>query len=100
MAIHLYFELIRNSQSAAIKSIAPKIGCGLDTLRKWVRRAETDSGLRYDITTAERDRIKALERENRQLKQTNGILKKASALKATVVGCPQCTLSSFFWHLS
>ncbi|MCL4168043.1 UNVERIFIED_CONTAM: hypothetical protein GTU68_056837, partial [Idotea baltica] len=63
----------------AIKSIALKIGCGADTLRTWVRRAETDSGLRDGITTAERDRIKALERENRQLRQANEILKKASA---------------------
>ena len=67
------------SQSAAIKSIAPKIGCGPDTLRAWVRRAETDSGRRDGVTTAERDRIKALERENRQLRQANEILKKASA---------------------
>ena len=65
-----------DSQSAAIKSIAPKIGCGPDTLRGWVRRAETDSGRRDGVTTADRDRIKALERENRQLRQANEILKK------------------------
>jgi transposase len=68
-----------DSQSAAIKSIAPKIGCGPDTLRAWVRRAETDSGRRDGVTTAEQDRIKALERETRQLRQANEILKKASA---------------------
>lgn len=68
-----------DSQSAAIKSIAPKIGCGPDTLRAWVRRAETDSGRRDGMTTSERDRIRALERENRQLRQANEILKKASA---------------------
>lgn len=68
-----------DSQSAAIKSIAPKIGCWSDTLKAWVRRVETDSGRRDSITTAERDRIKALERENRQLRQANEILKKASA---------------------
>jgi len=68
-----------DSQSAAIKSIAPKIGCGPDTLRAWVGRAETDSGRRDGVTTSERDRIKALERENRQLRQANEILKKASA---------------------
>jgi transposase len=68
-----------DSPSAAIKSIAPKIGCGPDTLRAWVRRAETDSDRRDAVTTAERDRIKALERENRQLRQANEILKKASA---------------------
>ena len=68
-----------DSQSAAIKSIAAKIGCGPDTLRAWVWRAETDSGRRDGVTTAERDRIKALERENRQLRQANEIRKKASA---------------------
>jgi transposase len=56
-----------SSQSAAIKSIAPKSGCGSDTLHAWGRRAETDSGHQDGITTAEQDRIKALERENRQL---------------------------------
>jgi transposase-like protein len=67
------------SQSATSNSIAPKIGCGPDTLRSWVRRSETDSGRRDGVTTAERDRIKALEREHRQLLQANEILKKASA---------------------
>ena len=56
-----------------------RIGCGPDTLGAWVRRAETDSGRRDGVTTAERDRIKALERKNRQLRQANEILKKASA---------------------
>lgn len=68
-----------DSQSATIKSIAPKIGCGADTLRAWVQRTETVSGLRDGVTTTERDQIKALERENRQLRQANEILKKASA---------------------
>jgi transposase len=68
-----------DNQSAAIKSIASKIGCGPDALRAWVRRAETDSGGRDGVATAKRDRIKALERENRQLRQANEILKKASA---------------------
>ena len=65
--------------SAAIKSIAPKIGCGPDALRAWVRRAETDSGRRDGVTTSEWDRIKVLERENCQLWQAYEILKKASA---------------------
>lgn len=63
---------------ATVAEIAPKIGCGPDTLRAWVRRAETDSGRRDGVTTTERNRIKALERENRQLRQANEILKKAS----------------------
>jgi transposase-like protein len=68
-----------DSQSAAIKSIAPKIGYRPDTLGAWVWRTEMDSGRRDCVTTAESDRIKALERENRQLLQANEILKKASA---------------------
>jgi len=68
-----------DSQSAAIKSIAPKIGCGFDTLRNWVKRAEIDAGVRDGVTSEERARIKELERENRQLRQANEILKKASA---------------------
>ena len=68
-----------DSQCAAIKSIAPKIGCGPDTLRAWVRRAETNSGHRDGIITAEQDRPKTLERENRQLRQANEILKKVTA---------------------
>ena len=70
------------SQWAAIGSIAAKIGCTGETLRKWVRQAERDSGQRPGATTEERERIKALERENRELRQANGILKKASAYSA------------------
>ena len=67
------------SQWAAISSIAPKIGCTPETLRKWVRQSERDQGTRSGQTTAERDRIKALEREVRELRQANEILRKASA---------------------
>ena len=67
------------SQWSAIVSIASKIGCTGETLRKWVRRAERDQGLRDGTTTEERDRLKALERENRELCQANEILRKASA---------------------
>ena len=68
-----------DSQWAAIRSIAEKIGCTAETLRKWARRAERDSGRRPGLTTEERERIKALERENRELKRANEILRKASA---------------------
>ena len=68
-----------DSQPAAIKSISPKIGCGPDMLRAWVRRGETDIGRRDGVTTSERDRIKALEHENRQIRQPNEIQKKALA---------------------
>ena len=67
------------SQWAAIGSIAAKIGCTAETLRNWVRQAERDQGLRAGTTSEERDRIKALERENRELRQANEILRKASA---------------------
>jgi transposase-like protein len=67
------------SQWATIMSIAPKIGCNAETLRSWVRQAERDQGQRPGLTTDERDRIKALEREVRELRQANEILRKASA---------------------
>ena len=67
------------SHWAAIGSIAGKIGCTAETLRRWVRQAERDQGLRAGSTTAEQERIKALERENRELRQANEILRKASA---------------------
>jgi len=67
------------SQWSAIVSIASKIGCAGETLRSWVRQAERDQGVRDGTTTEERDRLKALERENRELRQANEILRKASA---------------------
>jgi transposase len=67
------------SQWAAICSIAEKIGCSAETLRKWVRRSERDRGERPGLTTAERERMKELERENRELRRANEILRKASA---------------------
>ena len=67
------------SQWAAICAIAPKIGCTAETLRKWARQEETDTGLRDGVTSDERERVKALEREVRELRQANEILRKASA---------------------
>jgi transposase-like protein len=67
------------SQWQTIVSIASKIGCTAETLRKWVRRAEIDSGRRAGVTSDERNRIKELERENRELRRANEILRKASA---------------------
>jgi transposase len=67
------------SQWAAISSISEKIGCTAETLRKWVRQAERDSGERGGLTTQERTRLKELERENRELRRANEILRKASA---------------------
>jgi transposase-like protein len=67
------------SQYEAIRSIAAKIGCSGETLRNWLRQAERDQGLRAGPTSAEQERIKALEREVRELRQANEILRKASA---------------------
>jgi len=67
------------SQWAAMSSIAGKIGCTAETLRSWVRQAERDQGRRPGPSGDEQARIKALERENRELRQANEILRKASA---------------------
>ena len=66
------------SQWAAINSIASKFGMTAETLRKWVRRAEVDGGARPGLTSEERERLKALKRENRELRRANEILKAAS----------------------
>ena len=68
-----------DSEWEAICSIAEKIGCSSETLRKWVRRTEVDTGRREGLTSDERARIKELERENRELRRANEILRKASA---------------------
>ena len=83
-AVRMVFEhqADYDSQWAALNSIAGKIGCTAETLRKWVRRAERDQGLREGLTTSDRERLKALERENRELKRANEILRKASAFFA------------------
>jgi transposase-like protein len=80
-AVRMVLEHERDypSQWAAIGSIAQKIGCTAETLRKWVRQAERDTGKRPGLTTEERERLKALERENRELRRANEILRKASA---------------------
>ena len=80
-AVRMVFEHQEehSSQWAAITSIAEKFGVSSETLRKWVRRAETDGGLRPGLTTDERERLKGLERENRELRRANEILKSAAA---------------------
>jgi transposase-like protein len=68
-----------SSRWAAIESVAAKIGCAAQTLDQWIKQAERDNGARAGLTTDERTKLKALERENRELRQANEILKKASA---------------------
>jgi transposase-like protein len=67
------------SRWAALSSIAAKIGCSPHTLREWVNKAEVDSGQRSGVPAEVSEKLKALERENRELKQANEILRKASA---------------------
>ena len=67
---------------AAIESIAPKIGCVPQTLNEWVKRDEIDNGMRAGVTTTDQQRLKELERENRELRKANEILKLASAFFA------------------
>ena len=80
-AVRMVFEHEgqHGSRWATIRSIAPKIGCSPEALRKWVQRAEIDSGRQAGITSDERARVKDLERENRELRRANEILRKASA---------------------
>jgi transposase-like protein len=80
-AVRLVFDQQgqHSSQWAAIQSIANKIGCTAETLRRWVRQTETDQGKRSGMSSSDRERLKELERENRELKQANEILRKASA---------------------
>jgi transposase-like protein len=70
------------SRWAALTAIAGKVGCTTETLRKWVKRTEIDTGKREGLSSSDRERLKALERENRELKQANEILRKASAFFA------------------
>jgi transposase-like protein len=68
-----------SSQWTTIRSVAEKLGCTVETLRRWVRQAERDGGQRPGLTTDERQRLKQLERDNFELKRANEILRKASA---------------------
>ena len=83
-AVRLVFEHREEypSEWAAILSIAQKFGMGQETLRKWVRKAEVDEGERPGVSSAQAQRIRELERENRELRRANEILKAASAFFA------------------
>lgn len=71
-----------SSQWAAMSSIAGKVGCTAESLRKWVRQTEINQGKRVGMTSSESEQLKALQRENRELKQANEILRKAAAFFA------------------
>lgn len=83
-AVRMVFEAERDfgSQWEAISSVADKLGPTPETVRKWVRRSEIDEGRRPGLATDERERLKRLERENRELRRANEILKSASAFFA------------------
>ena len=80
-AVRLVFDLQKEDQSqwAAIQSIADKIGCTHETLRRWVRQQERDQGIRAGLSSDDRETLKQLKKENRELKRANEILRKASA---------------------
>ena len=84
-AVRLVFEHQdeHESQWAAIVSVAAKMGCTSETLRIWVRRSEVDEGRRPGVTSGERERLRELEREVRELRRANEILKSASVFFAT-----------------
>ena len=78
-----------SSEFAAIESVARKLGIGsAENLRKWIRRAEIDAGQRPGVTTAESEQVKALKRENAELRRANEILKSASAFFAAKLDRP------------
>lgn len=83
-AVRLVYEQQKelNSQWAAISSVASKIGCSSETLRHWIRKDEVDNGKSEGLTSTGRDRMKQLEKENRELKKANEILRLASAFFA------------------
>ena len=83
-AVRLFNDTLHEHPSrwAAIQSISSKIGCTPETLRRWINLSEVDSGKRAGVTTDQAKRLKDLERENRELKRANEILKKAAAFFA------------------
>ena len=90
-AVRMVFEAEQHSDSqwAAISSVAEKLGPTAETVRKWVRRVEIDEGRRPGLTSDEREQLRQLERENRELRRANEILKAASAFFAAELDGPR-----------
>ncbi len=82
IALTAVLVLVLAFAAPGMRSVAAKLGCTTETLRKWVRQAQRDAGRRPGLTTVERERLKELERENRELTRSNEILRKASAFFA------------------
>jgi transposase len=80
-SVRLVFDQTKDNESqwSVIRSVSGKIGCTAETLRRWVRQAERDAGTREGLTSGEREELKRLQRENRELKKANEILRLASA---------------------
>ena len=93
-AVRMVFEHEKDYESrwATLVSISHKMGCTPETLRSWVKQTEVDTGRRDGLTTDDRERVKALERENKELRRANEILKTASAFfaAAELVWHPRC----------
>ena len=96
-AVRMVFEHAHDhaSQWATIRSVAEKLGCTVEALRRWVRQAERDAGQRPGLTTDERQRLKQLEREDLELKRANEILRKASAFFARAERPPTEVMVTF-----
>jgi transposase len=93
-AVRLVRDLVEEDSagatvSGACRRVGDQLGINTDTLRNWVKQAQVDDGERPGVTTAERTRIVALERENRELRRANAILKTASAFFAAELDRPQ-----------
>ena len=97
-AVRLVFdgEGQHGSRWQAIVSISAKIGCSAHTLNEWVKKAEVDIGKRAGIPTEMADRMKALQRENRELRQANEILRKAS-IYSLMLTCRACGIEPYAW---
>ena len=90
-AVRLVFEIRTESgeQRGAISKVANQLGLNIETLRKWVNQAEIDEGHRLGLSTDERRHMRELEKENRELKRSNAILRSASAFFAAELDRPQ-----------